>query len=107
VFAIAIALYIFYAAGQIAYDAFQLLMDRELPDAERERIRAVALSHTEVRGVHDLRTRRSGPAVIVQLHLDLDANLPLHRAHEIGEETARAIRKVFPDADITIHHDPV
>lgn len=107
IFAIGIALYIFYSAGQIAFEALQLLMDRELPDEDRERIRSLALRHPEVRGMHDLRTRRSGLLVIIQLHLDLDRDLPLHRAHAIGDETAQAIREAFPDADVTIHHDPV
>jgi ferrous-iron efflux pump FieF len=107
VFAIGIALYIFYSAGRIAFEALQLLMDRELPDEDLERIRGLALRHPGVHGVHDLRTRRSGPLVIIQLHLDLDRNLPLHRAHEIGEEATQVIREAYPDADITIHHDPV
>lgn len=107
VFAIGVALFILYSAGQIGFEASQLLMDRELPLEDRDRIRGLALRHPEVCGVHDLRTRRSGPLVIIQLHLDLDRDLPLHRAHRIGEDTADAIREVYPDADITIHHDPV
>jgi ferrous-iron efflux pump FieF len=107
VFGILIALYVLYSAGQIALEAFHILMDRELPDAERERIRALAGSHPQVVGVHDLRTRRSGPQVIIQFHLELDGSLSLAAAHAIGDAAVAAVRTEYPDADITVHQDPV
>ncbi len=44
-FALGIALYILYSAWHIGNEAFQLLMDRELPDEQRLRIRSAALAH--------------------------------------------------------------
>jgi len=38
-FALGIAVYILYSAWHIGHEAFQLLMDRELPDEQRQRIR--------------------------------------------------------------------
>lgn len=59
-FAIGIAVYIFYSAARIGYDASQQLMDRELPTEVQEQILSIARRSSEVRGVHDLRTRQSG-----------------------------------------------
>lgn len=106
-FAIGIAFYILYSAWQIGLDAFHQLMDRELPDADRERIRQIALGHSEVRGVHDLRTYRSGQREIVQFHLELDGDLSLHAAHAVTESVTAAIRDAYPTADIVIRQDPV
>ena len=106
-FAIGIAAYILYSAWQIAHDAFQLLMDRELPEEERQRILQIVRSHAHAHGVHDLRTRQSGATKFVQLHLELDENLSLKAAHSIADEVVEVICKAFPSAHVIIHQDPV
>jgi ferrous-iron efflux pump FieF len=104
-FAIGIAAYILYSAWQIAHDAFQLLMDRELPEEERQRILQIVRSHAH--GVHDLRTRQSGATKFVQLHLELDEDLSLKAAHSIADEVVDTICMAFPSAHVIIHQDPV
>lgn len=105
--AMAIALYILYSAGTIAYDAGQHLMDRELTNEIQQTICDIALAHPQVLGVHDLRTRQSGQLKIIQLHLDLDDQLPLIAAHAVAKEVERRIAEALPGADIIIHQDPV
>ena len=56
----AIAAYIVWNALGIATDALDVLLDRELPEEDRKRIRAIATSHPQVHGCHDLRTRIVG-----------------------------------------------
>jgi len=106
-FAIGIALYILYSAWEIVRRAFDHLMDRELPDDEREQIKAIARSHQKVRGMHDLRSRRSGMDTFIQLHLELDDELSLLQAHEISDEVEARLLEVYPAAEIIIHIDPV
>lgn len=106
VIAILIAIYIFWSAWGIGREAVHVLMDRELPEAVRERVTALALGHPEVRGVHDLRTRQSGLVKIIQLHLELDAWLPLREAHAMAKQVEREILAAYPEADVTIHQDP-
>jgi ferrous-iron efflux pump FieF len=105
-FALGIAAYILYSAWHIGHEAFQLLMDRELPDDQRQRIREAAHSHGQVRGIHDLRTRRSGHDIFIQMHLELDDELTLFDAHGIADEVEARIREIHPEADILIHTDP-
>ncbi|MEQ8167170.1 MAG: cation diffusion facilitator family transporter, partial [Alphaproteobacteria bacterium] len=57
IFGLGIAGYILYNAWRIAVRAFQMLLDRELDEADRDKIRAIAMSHPEVMALHDLRTR--------------------------------------------------
>jgi len=107
VFAIGVALYIFYSAFRIGYDAFQQLMDRELPADIQQQILSVAVLNPAVLGVHDLRTRQSGQTRFVQLHLELDKGLPLDQAHAIADEVEARVNALLPDAEIIIHQDPV
>ncbi|TFH26186.1 MAG: cation diffusion facilitator family transporter [Myxococcales bacterium] len=106
-FAIAIAAYIFYSAVRIGFDAFQELMDRELPREIQQEILAIAAEHPDVLGVHDLRTRRSGRLRFVQLHLELDDGLPLTSAHAVADQVEERIQKLLPNAEVIIHQDPV
>ena len=104
--AIGVAAYIFYSAGRIGYEAVQHLMDRELGAEVQEQILAIARREPEVRGIHDLRTRQSGQMRFVQLHLELDGNLALDRAHAIADRIEREIAALLPDAEVIIHQDP-
>jgi ferrous-iron efflux pump FieF len=105
--ALAIAGYILYSAAGIAREAIELLMDRELPGETRQRVLEIAFRPAEVRGVHDLRTRQSGGVYFLQLHLELDDDLPLVRAHAVAEGVEQSIAREFPNAEILIHEDPV
>ncbi len=105
-FGAAIAIYIFYNAWLIVREAMDMLMDRELPEEDRQTIRQIALAHPEVTNLHDLRTRRSGPMSFIQFHLVLDAKLTLLKAHEIADEVEIEVRRAFPSAEVLIHQDP-
>jgi ferrous-iron efflux pump FieF len=103
---ILVAVYICYGAWHIGHDAFHHLIDRELPDAVREEVIQLVNAEPQVRGLHDLRTRKSGTMDIIQLHLELDANLTLRDAHTVSDRVEQAIRQAFPLADVIIHQDP-
>jgi len=105
--AIAIAIYILYSVVGILRQSLDQLMDRELPDVERNKIEGIARSHSQVRGMHDLRSRRSGTVSFLQLHLELDDELSLLDAHAIADEVEASIVAVYPGAEVLIHIDPV
>lgn len=106
VFAIGIAAWLLYNAWQIMKGSLDTLMDRELPDSDRDRIRDITRAHPGVLDFHDLRTRTSGRQGFIQLHLELPGDLPLAQAHRIADDVERAIRAEFPNFEVIIHEDP-
>lgn len=106
VFAIVIALFIVHGAWGIFRSSLKLLMDTELPESDRARIRAIAISHPGVISVHDIRTRFSGTKTFIQFHLEMDGNLTLIDAHIIAETVMEEVERAFPDAEVLIHEDP-
>lgn len=106
IFAILIAAVVLFSAWRILRIAFDTLMDREFSDELRARIRSIALSHPEVRDMHDLRTRKSGMNSFIQLHLDLAIDISLLRAHEIADAVEAKIKEAFPGTEVMIHQDP-
>lgn len=103
---ILIAIWLAIGARQVAKAAADHLMDREMPEQDRERIRTLALDDPRLRGMHDLRTRFAGPYIHIQFHAVLDPNLTLETAHEIIVAAEARIRSEFPAADVIIHPDP-
>ena len=105
-FAAGIAAYIIRTAWKIGLDAFNILMDRELPDEDRNQITEIALAHEGVRGLHDLRTRSSGTHVFIQMHLEMDGEITLNEAHVIADAVELDLLRVFPNAEVIVHEDP-
>ncbi|MEK9724749.1 MAG: cation diffusion facilitator family transporter, partial [Rhodospirillaceae bacterium] len=106
VFAIAIAAFIIHTAWKIGLEALHILMDRELPDEDRRTIVEIASGHDGVEGVHDLRTRSSGTQVFIQMHLEMDGDMPLRRAHKIADAVEIEVAAAFPNAEVIVHQDP-
>jgi ferrous-iron efflux pump FieF len=105
-FGAAIGIWIVYSAVRLARLSLIQLMDRELPDEEREKIRAIAQSHPDVVAAHDLRTRVAGPTSFIQIHIEMNGTLSLIRAHEISDEVEAELRAAYPNAEVIIHQDP-
>ncbi len=105
-FAIIISVYIAFSAWQIFQRALFVLMDKELSFEERQRIKEIVRNHPKVLGLHELKTRCSGPKSFIQLHLELEDFMPLIEAHAIADEVEAMLLKSFPQAEILIHQDP-
>lgn len=106
-FAVGIAGYLLWNAKGIFTESLDLLMDREFPHEDREKILEIARANKYVHDAHDLRTRSSGQQQFIQLHLELDRDLSLVKAHAIAEQVEHRLRHAFPRADVIIHQDPV
>ncbi len=106
VIAILVAGIMLWSALGVGRQSFNQLMDRELPDEERARIRRIAESHDAVMNVHDLKTRAAGLSTFIQLHLALDPEMPLAEAHKVSDAVEQAILTAYPGAEVIIHQDP-
>jgi len=105
-FGAAIGVWIVYSAVRLARLSLFQLMDHELPDDEREKIREIAQSHPDVVAAHDLRTRVAGPTSFIQIHVEMNGSMSLLRAHEISDEVEAKLRAAYPNAEVIIHQDP-
>jgi ferrous-iron efflux pump FieF len=106
-FALGVAGYVLYNAWEIVKVSMDQLMDRELPDSDRDRIAHIARAHPDVRNLHELRTRSSGLTTFIQMHIEMEPEITLVRAHEISDEVEAELHKAFPNSEIIIHEDPL
>jgi ferrous-iron efflux pump FieF len=105
-FGLLVALYIGWTAISIARAALDMLMDREMDDADRERIKEIVRGHAEVVDMHDLKTRIAGQSRFIQFHLELAPDILLKAAHRISDDVEARLMQAFPGAEIMIHQDP-
>lgn len=106
IFAIVIVAFMLRGGIKIARHAAVTLLDRELSEADRGRIRTVVATFPEARGVHDLRTRNAGDRVFIEFHLELDGHLTIDQGHAIADRIELAVSAVFPCAEVLIHQEP-
>lgn len=105
-FALGIAGFLVWGASRIVTTALDVLMDRELPDEDRRKVKELVLAHHQARGLHDLRTRSTGLGQQIEFHLELDPDLTLAQAHDITDEIERELKAAFPTAEFAIHQEP-
>lgn len=107
VIAIIIGIIVLWSNRVIGIRAYHNLMDREMPDEEKQLILTIIEGMPEIRSYHNLKTRYSGTKAFVQLHVDIDASLNFREAHAIVDRLEHAIEHAFPGADVIVHPDPV
>ena len=76
------------------------------PAGLEETIHSAVSALPGVNDCHNVRLRYSGPQLFVDIHILVDGNQSLRAAHELTEEIERAIQKLVPDADVTVHPEP-
>ncbi len=94
------------SSQSILVKAGKQLMDHEVNEPTRDKIRDIIMAHKDVLAMHDLRTRKSGTQLFIQCHIELDGSMSLNRAHRISDEVEMRLLEAFPGSDILIHQDP-
>jgi len=107
---IGISLYVIYAAWKLFRKAIRNLADEEFSDTDRQKILTVLSNYkqkyVQIKGVHELKTRRAANKAFIQFHLEMEGGMLLYDAHAISDEIMEALKLVFPGAEIIIHEDP-
>jgi ferrous-iron efflux pump FieF len=106
-FGLLVAVFIAWTALSIGKTSLDMLMDREMEDADRDKIKAIVRAHPEVADLHELRTRVAGQDRFIQFHLDLAPEISLQEAHRISDAVEAQLMEAFPGAEVIIHQDPV
>lgn len=106
VIAILVAGIMVYSALGVGKQSLDQLMDHELPDADRDRIKHIVKTHPQVRSLHDLRTRMAGLNTFIQVHVEMDPMMSLADAHAVSDAVERDLLAAFRKAEVIIHQDP-
>ena len=87
-------------------DALHDLMDRAVDEAEVAAIRLTLLETPGIEGVHDLRTRKMGDMIVVDAHLEVNAELTVEAGHDIAVEARNRVLLRHRVLNLMTHIDP-
>ena len=105
--AVVVSVFIFQAGVMVAWPAVKELVDAAAPARDLEEIRHIAQASKGVREVHAIRTRSSGGALQVDLHVLVDGDVSVRRGHEIAEEVEQRLVSKGPRlTDVVVHIEP-
>lgn len=103
-----IALVILNTAREVFTGATEGLMDKGMePEEELAVVRTILGFAPQVAGFHDLRTRRAGAELFIEMHLDIPRDASFVEAHDLAEHVGVAIEKAVPRSQVTVHADPL
>jgi cation diffusion facilitator family transporter len=91
---------------EFGWIALHDLMDRFVDTQEAEAIRQTLLSTVGIQGVHDLRLRKMGDLLVVDVHLEVDALLSVREGHDIAVTARRKVLERHRVLNVMTHVDP-
>jgi cation diffusion facilitator family transporter len=89
-----------------AWDALHDLMDRSADEAEVQSIQQTLLDTPGVRGAHDIRSRKMGDLIVVDVHIEIDASISVEAGHDIAVEARKRVLERHRVLNVMTHVDP-
>uniref|UniRef100_UPI0033427DA5 cation diffusion facilitator family transporter n=1 Tax=Castellaniella defragrans TaxID=75697 RepID=UPI0033427DA5 len=105
--ALVVGLFILRMGWKFGWQAVSDLVDHAADEDTERAIRERLLGTPGVRGIHDLRTRKMGDMVWVEVDIEMDRGLTIEAGHAIAVEARRRVMADLPVLDVMTHFDPV
>ncbi|MBE8904954.1 cation transporter, partial [Escherichia coli] len=87
-------------------DSLHDLMDRAVDIETENSIKTTLLSTPGVEGIHDLKTRKMGDLVVVDVHLEIDGDLSVKVGHDIAVLARKSVLDNHHVLNVMTHVDP-
>lgn len=105
--AVVVSFFIIKAGYDITKPAINELLETSLPKEQTDEITEIIRSVDGVKGLHNLRTRKIGNAIAIDVHVKMDGDLRLTEAHEIASRIEQTIRDRYGEGSlINVHMEP-
>jgi cation diffusion facilitator family transporter len=106
--AIVVAALIIKVSIDLCRTALAELLEKSLPKAVEEEILSIILATPNVYKPHNLRTRRIGADIAIEVHIRVAGDMTVNDSHEISKTIERALRQRFGERTaVAIHIEPL
>lgn len=104
--ALTVASIVIYVSVRLGKRTIHGILD-QAPRGLREKIREAVEAIPGVYDCHDIRVRTGGATLFVDMHVVLDSKQSLDEAHRLTEQIEAALKRLAPEADVTVHAEPL
>lgn len=106
--AIIVSIFIIKVAFKILIRSLEELLEHSLPKETEEEIIEIILSVEGVVSPHHLRTRRIGNNLAIEVHIRMDGNITLTKAHQMTSVVEWSLKERFgKETHVNIHTEPI
>lgn len=106
--AIVVSVFILKASSGLLRNSFGELLEASLPDVIEDEIVQTAEDEPLVSGVHNLRTRRIGNEIAIDMHIRMPGSISLYEAHQHATNIEKRLRQRFGDGTyVALHLEPL
>jgi len=82
------------------------LVDKGLDENEMRKIKKELDKFKEIKDYHKIRTRQSGSTIFIDMHIKVDKNLTVKRAHALTKEIEKKFQVLYGDCNVLVHVEP-
>jgi cation diffusion facilitator family transporter len=101
-----VSLLVIYQGVKIGRENVDYLVGASPGHEKRAEITEALRSHPEVEGVHDLTVFYDGTVLEVEVHVEVDGDMPFRQAHDIESQLVDRLRSIEDVGDAHVHLDP-
>ena len=105
--ALLVAVFIFKIALDLIRTGLGELLEKSLPADVEQEILSIVTANPEIRSPHNLRTRRIGASIAIEVHVRVDGAMSVAHSHALTVDIEHRLRARFGAGTmITIHVEP-
>lgn len=106
--AIVVSALIIKVSLDLCRKALEELLEKSLPREVEEEILSIVTVNPKVQKPHNLRTRRIGSDIAIEVHIRVEGTMTVSESHEISREIEQSLRKRFGERTaVAIHIEPL
>lgn len=104
---IMVALFIFKSGYEVGRENIDYLMGRSASSEFVEKVKSMTMSIDGVKGINDLRSHYVGNKFHIEIHIEVDKNIPTSLSHDIGNRVRYVLEEIDEVQKVFVHIDPV
>jgi len=104
--AIALGAWVIIITITLAVKLMNQILDRGLNEDEMRKIKKELDKLKEIKDYHKIRTRQSGSTIFIDMHIKVDKNLTVQKAHELTKQIEEKFKVIYGDCNVLVHVEP-
>ena len=105
--ALIVGLIIAKTGWDFTWEALHDLMDHAVSEEKNQKIIEIVKNTSGVIDCHDLRTRKMGDMIAMDIHIEVKGDITVRESHDIVSDIKKRLMAEMPVLDVMIHIDPV